>query len=98
MMIYFDSQGDNGLHRFNCKMMTSSFTGGLGIVWVAACIIFIFDSPNEHPRISEKEKKYIVYSLEGNLSKTINVTEHLDRNDVQIKNRRVSHVHCILTF
>ncbi|XP_069705479.1 putative inorganic phosphate cotransporter isoform X2 [Periplaneta americana] len=38
-------------------------TGGIGVVWFIAWWVFVYDSPAQHPRISEKEKKYILDCL-----------------------------------
>ncbi|KAK0055306.1 sialin-like isoform X2 [Biomphalaria pfeifferi] len=42
--------------------------GGLGVVWFAAWMFFVFDSPDIHPRVSDREKVYIKESLVGNMS------------------------------
>ncbi|KAK3095969.1 hypothetical protein FSP39_021470, partial [Pinctada imbricata] len=42
--------------------------GGIGILWFIAWMILVYDSPNQHPRISEAERDYIVQSLEGKLA------------------------------
>ncbi|XP_068081578.1 sialin isoform X5 [Anabrus simplex] len=34
-------------------------TGAIGIIWFIAWWLLVFDTPNDHPRISEKELKYI---------------------------------------
>ncbi|XP_068081579.1 sialin-like isoform X1 [Anabrus simplex] len=34
-------------------------TGAIGIIWFTAWWLLVFDTPNDHPRISEKELKYI---------------------------------------
>ncbi|XP_077967220.1 sialin-like isoform X1 [Styela clava] len=38
-------------------------TGSIGCVWALLWLILIYDSPSEHPRISEKEKNFIQDSL-----------------------------------
>ncbi|XP_067947009.1 sialin-like [Watersipora subatra] len=39
--------------------------GGICLLFCFVWHFFIFDSPNEHPRISEREKLYIAKSLDG---------------------------------
>lgn len=34
-------------------------SGGLGLIWIICWISFVYDSPAEHPTISEREKIYI---------------------------------------
>lgn len=34
-----------------------------GTIWFVLWMIFVFDSPEQHPRIHEKEKEYILKSL-----------------------------------
>nr|XP_039268419.1 sialin-like isoform X4 [Styela clava] len=41
-------------------------TGSIGCVWALLWLILIYDSPSEHPRISEKEKNFIQDSLGHN--------------------------------
>ncbi|XP_077966540.1 sialin-like [Styela clava] len=41
-------------------------TGSIGCVWDLLWLILIYDSPSEHPRISEKEKNFIQDSLGHN--------------------------------
>lgn len=38
-------------------------SGILGTVWFIAWWIFVYDSPKQHPRITEEEKNYILKSL-----------------------------------
>lgn len=38
-------------------------TGFIGLVWFVAWWLIVFDTPEEHPRISEKERQYIQKSL-----------------------------------
>ena len=38
-------------------------TGILGLIWFGFWWTFVFDTPDLHPRISEKERKYIIDSL-----------------------------------
>ncbi|XP_055959203.1 sialin [Patella vulgata] len=42
--------------------------GACGFIWFLAWMILIHDSPEQHPRISEKEKKYITSCLSGKIS------------------------------
>ncbi|GLH13607.1 Putative inorganic phosphate cotransporter [Gryllus bimaculatus] len=44
-------------------------TGVLGVVWFIAWWKLVFDTPDEHPRISEAERSYIVSSLGQSVSK-----------------------------
>nr|XP_039268420.1 sialin-like [Styela clava] len=41
-------------------------TGSIGCVWSLLWLILIYDSPSEHPRISEKEKNFIQNALGHN--------------------------------
>lgn len=34
-------------------------TGVIGIVWSVAWFLLVFDSPSQHPRISDEERRYI---------------------------------------
>ena len=43
--------------------MTSCCVGVAGIVWYAAWLILIFNTPADHPRISPKEQYYIETSI-----------------------------------
>lgn len=42
--------------------------GGVGLVWFVLWVFLVFDSPNTHPRISERERLYITNSLKNELS------------------------------
>jgi ACS family sodium-dependent inorganic phosphate cotransporter-like MFS transporter 5 len=33
--------------------------GGSTLIWLAFWFFFVFDSPNDHPRITDAEKEYI---------------------------------------
>lgn len=44
-------------------------SGVLGTLWYAGWLYFVYDSPQEHPRISEEEKQYIISSLGESVSK-----------------------------
>lgn len=39
------------------------FCGIVGIVWYAFWLYFVYDTPEQHPRIHPKEKEYILQSL-----------------------------------
>lgn len=39
--------------------------GFVGVIWSVAFLFFVHEEPTSHPRIDEKEKKYIVSSLWG---------------------------------
>lgn len=47
--------------------------GLVGIIWSVAFIIFVYEDPSTHPRIEEKEKKYIISSLWGTANITVSV-------------------------
>lgn len=53
-------------------------TGVFGILWYAAWLYFVYDSPADHPRIDPMEKLYIDQCLEGTLH---------DSNDKVIRNQ-----------
>lgn len=38
-------------------------TGVVGVIWFIAWWLLVYDSPSQHPRISEKEKNYILNKL-----------------------------------
>lgn len=44
------------------------FTGSVGTIWYLAWLFLVFDSPAQHPRISQAERKFI----EDSLGKTVN--------------------------
>ncbi|KAF2878881.1 hypothetical protein ILUMI_27289, partial [Ignelater luminosus] len=44
-------------------------SGVLGTLWYVAWYFLVFDSPSEHPRISQSEKEYILNSLGQSVSK-----------------------------
>jgi hypothetical protein len=49
-------------------------TGVVGVIWFIAWWLLVYDSPSKHPRISEKEKNYILNKLgETVTEKRINV-------------------------
>ena len=45
-------------------------TSASGIIWSILWYILIYDSPGQHPTITEEEKKYIEDSLKEATSKT----------------------------
>ena len=38
-------------------------TGTLGVIWFIAWWLLVYDSPQQHPRISAREKSHILSSL-----------------------------------
>lgn len=42
--------------------------GAVGLVWFVLWAFLVFDTPNSHPRISERERLYITSSLKNELS------------------------------
>ena len=44
-------------------------TGGITVVWFIFWCIFVYDTPDSHPRISPEELEYINTSLQGNVTK-----------------------------
>ena len=54
-----------------CGMLINSFgwpavyhvTGIFGVIWFIAWWLLVYDSPAEHPRISEKEKSEIMKKI-----------------------------------
>lgn len=49
-------------------------TGIIGLIWYGFWIYLICDSPESHPTISEKERKYILDSLGNSVVKNRNVS------------------------
>lgn len=45
--------------------------GLVGVIWSVAFLIFVYEDPSSHPRITEKEKKYILTSLWGSANVTV---------------------------
>lgn len=45
--------------------------GLIGVIWSVTFIIFVYEDPSSHPRIDEKEKKYIINSLWGTSNITV---------------------------
>ncbi len=53
------------IHAFGWEWVFYIF-GALGLLWTAAWWFFVFDSPQQHPRITPREKAMIVGSLSSN--------------------------------
>lgn len=49
--------------------------GILVICWTIIWFFVVTDSPENHPRISEEEKKYITESLSGRVATTVKVNK-----------------------
>nr|CAH0105935.1 unnamed protein product [Daphnia galeata] len=45
------------------------YTGGCGILWSVAAFFLIYDKPGQHPRVSVKEKQYLLSTQEQDSSK-----------------------------
>lgn len=45
--------------------------GMVGVIWSIAFIWLVYEDPSSHPRIEEKEKKYIISSLYGTAAITV---------------------------
>lgn len=45
--------------------------GAFGVLWFILWMILAYDTPEDHPRVTEVEKRYIQDSLVGETSKTI---------------------------
>lgn len=60
-----------------CAAVSSSFGWGaafyvtslLGVIWYGFWVFLVHDSPQQHPRISDEEKKYILDNLAGSVDK-----------------------------
>lgn len=39
-------------------------SGALALIWTVAWWFLVFDSPDQHPRISDKEREYLAQHLE----------------------------------
>uniref|UniRef100_A0A3B4BB53 Major facilitator superfamily (MFS) profile domain-containing protein n=1 Tax=Periophthalmus magnuspinnatus TaxID=409849 RepID=A0A3B4BB53_9GOBI len=48
--------------------------GAVGLLWFVLWALLVSDSPNDHPRISEQERLYIISSLKNELSTS---TDHI---------------------
>lgn len=51
--------------------------GIVGVVWSIAFILCIYEDPSTHPRIKEKERKYIISSLWGTANITVSISLHI---------------------
>lgn len=60
-------------------------TGLIGLLWHGLWTYVVYDSPNTHPTISEKERKYIDESLGNDVVK--NVSVRVEINFFFLKNR-----------
>lgn len=47
--------------------------GLVGVIWSIAFIFLVYEDPEQDPKISEKERKYIVNSLWGTAKATVNL-------------------------
>jgi MFS transporter, ACS family, solute carrier family 17 (sodium-dependent inorganic phosphate cotransporter), member 5 len=47
----------------SCWENVFHFCGVVGTIWYIAWLYYVYDSPEEHPRIHPKEKEYILTSL-----------------------------------
>ncbi|XP_076636872.1 sialin-like isoform X1 [Colletes latitarsis] len=46
-------------------------TSFLGVIWYCAWLFLVYDSPQEHPRISDEEKKYILDNLGESVEESV---------------------------
>ena len=70
--------------------------GGLCLIWVVVWFYQIRDSPQQHPRISEAELKYITENIEYDTSKKVHINYKLFTFlsvDMKILTPRSSQVH-----
>ena len=57
------------IFRYDGKSILSfCVLGGVGVLWFVAWMLIVYDSPEKHPRISERERDYILGTLEGKIS------------------------------
>lgn len=42
--------------------LTFYVPGAVGVLWLVAWVFLVYDTPSDHPRISEDEKRYIIAS------------------------------------
>lgn len=71
--------------------------GLVGVIWSVAFLFLVYEDPSSHPRIEEKEKKYIISSLYGTANITVIDIPHLhyrQRMDVF----RFTFIICIIRF
>ena len=58
------------------KLRISSYTAGiLGIVWFIAWMILVSDTPAQHPRIQDTERRYIETTIGANKKEDTNVRD-----------------------
>ena len=50
------------------------FLGCLGVIWFITWMVFVFDSPVSHPRISMQEKECILEALKSDIDVNIKVS------------------------
>ncbi|XP_066581859.1 sialin [Prorops nasuta] len=43
-------------------------TSGIGVIWYCFWVILVYDTPQEHPRISDGEKNYILENLSNSIN------------------------------
>lgn len=55
--------------------------GAVGLVWFVLWAFLVFDSPNTHPRISERERLYITNSLKNEVMTETRLTSLYVLND-----------------
>lgn len=48
--------------------------GVIGVLWSIAFIWLVYEDPSSHPKMDEKEKKYILSSLWGTANVTVSST------------------------
>lgn len=51
----------------------ANFPGLVGILWFFSWTCLVFDTPAQHPRISQREREYIEKSLHGMMPKHLEV-------------------------
>lgn len=50
--------------------------GLVGVIWSVAFLWLVYEDPSTHPKIKEKEKKYIISALWGTANITVNQMIH----------------------
>jgi len=53
------------------SFLTILSTGGLCCIWVMCWFVLARDSPEDHPRITQAEKNYIVKNIEFDTTKRV---------------------------
>jgi len=75
--------------------MSDIFTiigGGLDVVFCIWWLFVVYDSPSEHPRITEKERLYIQQCMESKQDKHVGLhasslhNHHVNNNEKRINN------------